>query len=115
MSAFPVAEVMRVPSVRQFLEALMDDLAQRRSLLVLLPLGIEPSELWATLREGMVRRDLYHREVLLPNLPVGSPPAAALGEVLEVEWKLPQSPRTVEHLVIAKGLPELIYLDGFSE
>ena len=107
--------LMRAPSVQQFLNALLDDLSERRSLLVLLPEGIEARDPWYTLEGHLVRQDFYIEEIVLPDLPTEPPPPAALGNALNVQWPEDSSPRNIANLMLSQDLPEIIHLTGFDE
>ena len=107
--------LMRAPSVQQFLNALLDDLSERRSLLVLLPEGIEARDPWYALEGHLVRRDFYIKEIVLPDLPTDSSPPVALGNTLNVQWPEDSSPRNIANLMLSQDLPEIIHLTGFDE
>ena len=105
----------QAPSVQQFLNALLNDLSERRSLLVLLPAGIEAINLWYAMEGHLGRQDLCIEEVSLPILPTKSSPTVALGEALNIQWPEASSPRSIANLMISEGLPEVIHLTGFDK
>ena len=107
--------LMQAPSVQQFLNALLDDLSERRSLLVLLPAGIEARDPWYAIEGHLVRRDFHIEEIVLPVLPTETSPTVALGKALNVQWPEDSSPRSIANLMISEGLPEIIHLTGFDE
>ena len=107
--------LMQMPSVQQFLNALLDDLSERRSLLVLLPAEMEAIDLWYAIEGRLVRRDFHIEEIVLPALPTETSLPVALGKALNVQWPEDSSPRSIANLMISKGLPEIIYLTGFDE
>ena len=106
---------MQAPSVQQFLNALLDDLSERHSLLVLLPEGIEARDPWYALEGHLVRRDFYIKEIVLPDLPTEPSPPVALGNALNVQWPGDSSPRSIANLMLSQDLPDIIHLTGFDE
>ena len=114
MSSSLTTEFMQTPSIRWFLQVLLDDFAQRRSALVLLPVGVEPIKVWQAVRQELWRREFHVYEVFVPDLPMGAPPVIALGEALGVQWASPRTPRTTANLLASDHLPDIIHLDGFD-
>jgi hypothetical protein len=114
MKRFPAA-LSQIPSVGHFLELLSNDLANRRSTLVLLPSGIEPTEVWSVLQTELWRRDFWHSEVSLPELGESDGPVVALSEILGTQWPSSDTPRTLANLMKADNLPEIVELDGLHE
>ena len=115
MSALLANRLMQVPSVQQFLNALLGDLSERRSLLVLLPAEMKAIDLWYAIERHLVRQDFHIEEILLPALPTEDSPTVALGEALNVQWPEDSSPRSIVNLMISKGLPDIVHLKGFDE
>lgn len=107
--------LMQTPSVQQFLNALLDDLSERRSLLVLLPEGIETRDPWYALEGHLVRRDFDIEEIVLPDLPTEPSLPVALGNALNAQWPGDSSPRSIANLMLSQDLPEIIHLTGFDE
>ncbi len=105
----------QIPGVQRFLNLLAEDLAGRRSLLILLPAGVDPTEVWARLRTELWRRDFWFEEVSLPNLPQRLAPVMALSEALGVSWFPPDIPRTAANLMTAEGLPDIVQLEGLDQ
>lgn len=105
----------QTPGAQRFLNTLTDDLANRRSLLALLPVGIDPVEIWSTLRTELWRRDFGFEEISLPDLPQDHVPVAALSKALGVNWASPETPRTIANLMTAKNLPDIVQLEGFGQ
>ncbi len=108
--------LFQLPSVQRFRNRLMDDLANRRSLLVLLPAGVDAVELGDTIRADLWRRDFELEEVSLAYLPNPRerPPVAALSEVLGVGWTS-DTPRTILNLMETERLPDIILLDDIDQ
>lgn len=115
MSVHLTDNLFQLPGVRQFLHALLDDLAQGRSVLALAPAGIDLDSIWQAIREDLWRRDFHVQEIPLPSLSVDDPPAAALGHALQVQWASPNAPRTVANLLSAGRLPDIVQLHGFEQ
>ncbi|MCL6447255.1 MAG: hypothetical protein K6U04_03740 [Armatimonadetes bacterium] len=114
MSSFLYSGFFQLPSVRRFLASIVDDLANRRSVLLLLPLNIEPAQVMTVLREELWRRDISSVTLPLPEFFPDRPPPAALGEALGVDWGEGNISRTVANLIVASSsLPDLIWLDGY--
>ena len=108
--------LFQLPSVQRFLNRLMDDFANRRSLLILLPTGVDPVELRDVMRAELWRRDFELEEVslvCLPN-PRERPPVAALSEALGINWAF-DTPRTVLNLMETEQLPDIIFLDDLDQ
>lgn len=104
-----------VPSVQQFVNTLTSDLANKRSLVVLLPVGVDPAGIWSALRAELWKRDFEFEEMSLPTLPEGRAPVAALSEVLRVNWKSSDIPRTAANLMATGNLPDIVQLEGLEE
>ena len=108
--------LFQLPSVQCFLNRLMDDLANRRSLLVLLPTGVDPVELKDVIRAELWRRDFELEEVSLAYLlnPRERLPVAALSEALGIGWPS-DTPRTLLNLMETEQLPDIILLDDLDQ
>jgi hypothetical protein len=107
--------LFRVPTARLLISRVAGDLAERRSVLLLLPNGIGPDEIWHVLSDDLWRREVDFGEVWLPDARGGWTVASALGEKLGVKWPSPTASRTTANLVLAESLPDVIYLGGFAE
>jgi hypothetical protein len=103
--------LFQLPSVRRFLSVLADDLANRRSLLILLPAGIEPGEIWAALRAELWRREFTIAEVSLAGVPRERAPVAVLSEALGIHWTPPDTPRTLGNLLATEPLPDVVLVE----
>jgi len=110
---FTVA-LFQIPSVQRFLNTLADELANRRSLLVLLPVGVDPAEVWSTLRTELCRRDFWFEEVSLRNLTENHAPIAAVSKALNVHWPTPDTSRTIANLMAAGDLPDVVQLEDLD-
>jgi hypothetical protein len=54
-----LGRLSQIPSVKHFLELLSEDLANRRSILTLVPEGVDPTEIWSALQAELWRRDFW--------------------------------------------------------
>lgn len=114
MSLGLATSLMQMPTARQLLDQLLEDLQFGRSVLGLLPEGVDPSRLRSALWDGLGHWHLHTQEVFISQLDAPMP-AAALGQALGVNWGAATVPRTVENLLRQTGLPEILFLDGFDE
>lgn len=114
MSLGLATSLIQMPTVRQLLDRILDDLRSGRSVLGLLPEGVDPSLLRSNLLNGLEYRDLRVHEVFAPQLDAQML-AAALAQTLGIDWGASTAPRTVENLLRQAGLPEVLFLDGFDE
>ncbi len=107
-------ELFKSPGAIRFIAARYDDLAQERSLIVLLPDNLDPALLWAALRGELWRRDFLLREIAVNELTEDAPPASALAHALGVRWPAGTMAHTAAALMSCEGLPQIIYLDGLE-
>ncbi len=110
-----VGRLAQIASVRQSLDLLAEDLAHKRSILVILPAGVEPAALWSDLQTELWRREFSVLELSLPALSGDRPPVIAMSESLRVTWPSGDTPRTVANLAELDDLPEVIILEGLHE
>jgi hypothetical protein len=115
MSLTLPAVLFQLPSVRRFFSILADDLANRRSLLILLPAGIEPEEIWAVLQAELWRRDFTVAEVSLAGIPRERTPVAVLSEALRIAWTPPDTPRTLGNLLATEQLPDIVIVEHLDQ
>ena len=104
----------QLPSVQAFIRNIVGDIADRRSVVVLLPITVDPDWLWSLLDAELWRRHFAVEQVELTGLSTMDGPAAALGQALRVTWPSPSAPRDVASLLACKNLPEVIVLDGIE-
>ena len=90
------------------------DLQQGRSVLALLPDGVDPTLLRPALLDGLENLHLYIQEIFMPELDSQSS-VASLGAALGVTWSSPNTPRTVENLATSADLPDVLILEGFDD
>ena len=104
----------QLPSVQAFIRNIAGDIADRRSVVVLLPITADPDWLWSLLDAELWRRHFAVEQVELAGISTMDGPAAALGQALRVTWPSPSAPRDVAALLAGKNLPEVIVLDGIE-
>ena len=114
MSLGLATSLMQMPTARQLLDLILDDLRHGRSVLGLFPEGVDPNLLRSALWDGLGHWHLHIQEIFISQLDIQTP-AAALGQALGVDWGASTTPRTVENLLKQTGLPEILFLDGFDE
>ena len=110
-----VSNLYQLPSVRRFLERLAHDLANRQSLLVVLPSGVDSTGLWDSLRTELSVREFESREVSLTELNGHGDPVVELGRALGVVWGSSGVRRTVINLMEMGKLPEVVLLENFEQ
>lgn len=114
MSLGLATSLIQMPTVRQLLDRILDDLRSGRSVLGLLPEGVDPNLLRLDLLNGLEHWDLHLHEVFVPQLDAQIP-AAALAQTLGIDWGPSTAPRTLANLLRRADLPEILFLDGFDE
>jgi hypothetical protein len=115
MSLSSTAMLFQLPSVQRFVTTLAGELADRRSLVVLLPVGIDPADIWTALQAELWRRDLACETISLPDVPAGRAPVVTLGEALRIHWSPADTPRTIANLLGHGELPDIIQLEGLDQ
>lgn len=114
MSLGLATSLIQMPTVRQLLGRMLDDLRSGRSVLGLLPEGVDPNLLRSDVLNGLEHWDLHLHEVFVPQLDAQMP-AAALAHTLGIDWGTSTAPRTLANLLSQADLPEILLLDGFDE
>ena len=105
----------QIPSIQQFINALADDLANRRSLFVLLPKGVDSAEVSSFLKAELWRRDFEYEELVLSDSSKNLPPLSFLSSTLGVQWPSVEMPRTCTNFFnISHNLPDVILLEGLD-
>ncbi len=107
----------RLPVTQRFITRLVDDLGERRNLLLLLPDWINAEELLGHLRDELLRRDFIMCEVLLPKMMPDCPPTVALGEKLGISWpaSLPRIPANLAELSVDTDIIQLVGLNELPD
>lgn len=93
-----VSHLYRLPSIRQFLQRMEDDILDRRSILALFPEGVDIRTLWGQLREQLSRRDFFLEEIDVGDLPADRMLLAGVGEALHLSLPAGQHQWTIEQL-----------------
>jgi len=105
-----------LPSVQNFIEALKDDLANRRSVLLLLPSTMRANEIWPLLRAYIAAKSFTFEEVTVADLLAGQSLLASMPSTLRVQWNSNASPLSIDHFYSNAGkLPDVAYFDGFDD
>ena len=115
MSFAPSAALFQLPSVKQFLTRLADDLASRRSVLAPLPEGINPRELLDALREELWGRSFEVGVVSLAGLSEERTLVNSLSEDLGITWNPIDTPRSIRNLMATGKLPDVILLEDLEQ
>ncbi|MGA9772308.1 MAG: hypothetical protein WBV94_24965 [Blastocatellia bacterium] len=116
MSMHLTIEAFNTASVQHFLHGLENDLARRKSLLVLLPTNLQPAQIWDALQERLLRRGFDNIQTLdLNHMPVQGGLAGVVGKHLQVKWPAAHTPRTVANLLMCDSLPDIIRLEGLEQ
>lgn len=113
-------DIFRMPSPRRFLDTIIDDLVDRRNTLVLMPVGVDPADVWPALRSELWQRDLAFEEVSLPEYSEQRSPVSVLDDYFELTWPSLETPRTIARLInqlnaAYEGQLEIIRLEGLDE
>jgi len=77
------SKLLITPGAQQFLQELLQDLGQRRNVIVLVPLGVDTSVLSHALRSELWRRDFHFSELNLSTLPDDKSPWATLSGLVK--------------------------------
>lgn len=101
-----------LPSVRVFSKRILDDIAEQRSVVVLLPATVDPDWMWSLLEDELWHREYRTETVDLPSLAIPHGLAAAIGETFHVSWPSSSTSKDLASLLCSEGLPDLILLNG---
>ena len=116
MSLGLTTSLMQMPSARQLLDLALRDLRSGRSVLGLLPEGVDSSLLWSALWDGLEHLHLHAQEIAISDLDAQMP-VEALGQAMGVDWGGAATSRTVGNLLKQVGChgPEILFFEGFNE
>jgi hypothetical protein len=114
MSADLRARLFGLGSVQRLVRVFADDLAQGRSLLVLLPPNVECDDVWEALGGELRQRECDARAVYADEIAPGQSILSSVADSLGVQWPASDTQRTVENLLGCDGLPEIIFCKGFD-
>jgi len=104
-----------LPNIQWLIQDMVGELANRRSLLVLLPRQIYEGLVWETLRRELIRKDFWAEEIYLMELPKDQQPITFLLNKLgwgRADAVIPDGPRNFKSL---PNLPQVLYLNGFDK
>jgi hypothetical protein len=104
-----------LPNIQWVIQDMVGELANRRSLLVLLPRQIDAGLIWESLRRELLRKDFWVEEISLTELPQEQQPIAFL--LNKLGWgragaAIPVEPGNSHSL---PTLPQVLYLNGFDK
>jgi len=104
-----------LPSVQNFIEALREDIANRRSLLVVLPSSVNADDIWALLRSNISAREFAFDEMTVADLPTHKPLLVCLKAAVTMQWKAGTEPLSIKHFYEhAENYPDVVYFEGFD-
>lgn len=111
MNGLTPCDIRGIPTATQLLDRIIADLINRRSILVLLPEGVEPALLRNPIEEWLARSGLKYYRFSLGLLDQQASPVTSLGAFLNVQWNPSSVPRTVVNLIRCAELPNVLMLD----
>jgi len=114
MKALNFDQLLIIPSVQQFLSSVEEGLLSGRNVVVLLPPGIPPGELWAKIQSSLWNREVIYDTLSLDEHAGKTNPVSVLKEEFTLAWKSKTANHTVDNLSKVADLPEVIYLKGFQ-
>jgi len=100
--------LFELPQSKKFVERLLKDVNEGRSLLVLLPNCIDSSLIWSLVSGSLERQDLHLRTIHLSDMPSGRPPVSAIADALNISWPSNDIPRTPVNLMNSDDMPDLV-------
>lgn len=109
------AALYDLPSVRSFLESVQKDLARSRSVITILPMGIEIEDIWIRLRTSLSHREFHCCEIVLPSISEPDIPNKVVSQALALDAYLAKKPYIISNLLGCPDLPEIIYLEGLDK
>jgi hypothetical protein len=116
MNAFDFDQLHVIPSVQQFLSSIQEDLWMGSNVIVLLPPGILPDDLWTKIVDFLLLKEEVEFEVLSLEAHTGkSNPVSVLKEEFSLDWESQRANHTIDNLSRAANLPGVIYLKGFQK
>ena len=97
-------------SVRAFADAVVEDVADGRCCIILVPDGVDPSPVERGIIGRMAELGLPFERVVMPELPTGEDLLPIIVDYLSVAW--PDYPITASNLARCLDLPSIILLSG---
>ena len=104
----------QMPSVRSYMQGIVEDISNRRSILGLLPVGIDPGSVLAHIQKYLWHRDFFIQELNLLPGPNEQNPETVLAEGLGLHWRDTETPHTLINVANNDSLPEVIILGGLD-
>ncbi len=105
-----------LPSVQNFIDALKEDLANRRSILVVLPSTVHAEEIWPLLRAYIAKKEFSFDEVDSANLIREQSLLEGMCSSLTIKWKSGIKPESINHFYRhAARFPDVVYFERFDE
>lgn len=114
MSAALRTRLFGLGSVQRLIRVFADDLAQGRSLLVLLPANVECDGVWEAVSAELRQRECDARVVYADEIAQGQSILSSVADSLGVQWPASDTQRTVANLLTCDGLPEIIFCRGLD-
>lgn len=106
----------QVPTVQRFITLIVNELADRRNLLVAVPLGIDVSEACSMIKAELWYRDFDLELLNLDEHSEKNSPLEALCTTLGVKWPSSDTPQTCENFLIhSNGLPNVLLIEGIKK
>ncbi len=117
MRTAPSSILYQFHSVQNFLSGLIEDLTDKRSLLVLLPDQVDPTEFASALQAEFRRREFEFEKVSLARLSNSRSyaPVTALSNALGIKWPSADTPHTIMNLMETGNLPDFILLEDAGQ
>jgi hypothetical protein len=104
-----------LPSVRDFIENLTEDIRNRRSVLVLIPSTLNPADVWAMLRSHIAPLEFRAAEMDCSELPAEQPLIERVCSALEIQWNDGLNPTSIDHFMRnARDLPDVLFFEGYD-
>lgn len=108
-------DLFLMPSVRQFIETVQEDLADGFSVVVMMQHGV-PKDITPAYIASRVQEQLRHREMRYH--PVSTRPTedivSHLAKAVNVTWETERTSQTLRNLMRARNVPRILYLNGLE-
>lgn len=104
----------QLPSIHAFIDRIANDISDNRSVIVYLPMTIDPTWLIARLEAELWEREFAFEQIDVDSLALSNGAVEALAEALGAERPTPFAARTIASLVNSEGLPEVVILSGIE-
>lgn len=115
---FQYTDLFNLPGARRFLSLMTDALVSRRSVITVLPDGIQLEPLWSKVRSEFWQLDLSYREIDLSQFSPQDLPVIVLRSVFNAELKdsiaITDPYAFIDKLIEEGCLPDIIYINGLD-